>query len=73
MERLLKIINGMLKNLGVDELNELNKAHKLNDDLEIDSISYAELVVNIENEFNVNINQQGRAETVGDIIERLSL
>ena len=73
MDKLLVIINEMLTNLGVEAIGSLNKNDKLKDDLEIDSISYAELVVNIENEFNININQEGRAETIGDIVERLSL
>ena len=73
MEEFKSILNDMLTKLGVDKLDTLDHELNLRDDLEIDSISYAELVVNLENKFNVNINSEGRAETLGDVITRLSL
>lgn len=73
MEDLKTIINKMLKNLGVQELDELKPELSLRDDLEIDSISYAELVVNIQDKFDINVNSKGRAETLGDVMERLSI
>ena len=73
MEELKTVLNTMLKNLGVAELTELNPTLSLRDDLEIDSISYAELVVNLEDKFGINVNAQGRADTLGDILTRLSI
>ena len=73
MKDLLEIINNLLSDLGVDKLAKIDLALNLKDDLEIDSISYAELVVLLENKFSKNINAQGRAETLGDIVNRLEL
>lgn len=70
--KLVKVINEVLKNIGVDSISDLDVNLNLRDDLEIDSISYAELVVIIEEEFLVNINQSDKAETIGDIVQRLS-
>ena len=72
-EKLLQLLNNLLDSIGVDCVEELLNDLDLRKDLEIDSISYAELVVLIEEEFDVNINEIGRAETVGDIKTRLSL
>lgn len=70
--KLLRVINGVLKNIGVKSITELDSSLNLRDDLEIDSISYAELVVIIEEEFQVNINQSDKAETISDIVQRLN-
>lgn len=70
--KLLKVINSMLKGIGVDSLATLDDGLNLRDDLEIDSISYAELVVILEDEFGVNINEPNTAQTLGDIKTRLT-
>lgn len=69
--KLLQVVNAMLKGIGVQPLTALEDALNLRDDLEVDSISYAELVVILEDEFGVNINEPNTAQTLGDIKSRL--
>lgn len=68
---LLNIVNTLLSTIGVDEIPTLDPNLNLREDLEIDSITYADLVVRIENEFSIDINEAGRAETIGDVLDRV--
>lgn len=68
---LLKIVNTLLATIGVDEIGALEPNLNLRDDLEIDSITYAELVVRIEDELGVDINEDGRLETIGEILSKV--
>lgn len=63
-KELLKTINILLKGIGVEEMETLNSSLHLAKDLEIDSISKAELIVLIEEQFGVDISL---ATTVGEI------
>lgn len=71
--QLLEVVNNLLNSIGVDAIDSLKAELDLRKDLEIDSISYAELIVLIEEEFAVNINAAGRVNTIGDITSRLGL
>ncbi len=71
-EKLLSVINSVLSNSGLDKITQLNPNADLRNDLELDSISLAELVALIDNRFGVDINAEGMIETVGDIQNRLS-
>jgi len=71
-EQLLEILNTVLTSIGVDELDSLNPDLDLRKNLEIDSISYAELIVRLEDAFDINVNDDGKVNTIGDIITRLS-
>ena len=64
--RLKKII---AVQLGIDELEITEDSH-LQDDLNADPISIADLIVEIEKEFNIKIlqNQAADFNTVGDIL-----
>ena len=52
-ERLIKLIKGIF-DFEVDE-NDISKVHDLVEDLGLDSLQLVELVVCIEDEFNINI------------------
>ena len=71
MEKLLEILNELLSTIGIDPVDKLEPHTNLRSDLEIDSISYAELIVRLEDEFGIDVNENGRADTVGDLITRL--
>ena len=71
-EKLLVILNTVLTSIGVDTLTSIDPSLDLRKDLEIDSISYAELIVRLEDAFNINVNDEGRVNTIGDIVNRLS-
>ena len=62
----------MLSSIGVDPIEALEPTLDLRNDLELDSISYAELIVRLEDEFGTNVNDEGRVNTIGDLISRLS-
>lgn len=66
-EKLLKIFNQLLEN----KRNNLSSELKLRDDLGLDSFQLAELTVHIEEEFGVDIFEDGLVNTVGEVIEKL--
>ncbi|MDP2671398.1 MAG: acyl carrier protein [bacterium] len=64
-EKIRKIV---ANHLGVDEAEISSESH-LQDDLNSDPLSMADLVVSLEDEFNVKISpeENGKFNTVGDI------
>ncbi len=70
-DKLLDVLNNTLKGVGLDAVETLNANADLRDDLQIDSITFAELIVNIDEAFSCNINAEGQVNTVGDILEQL--
>jgi len=71
MDKLKTIINTVLTNIGLDAVEELRPEMDLRDDLQIDSISFAELIVHIDEEFGIDVNSDGQVNTVGDIQKQL--
>jgi len=71
MDKLKTVINKVLTNIGLDAVEELRPEMDLRDDLQIDSISFAELIVHIDEEFGIDVNQEGQVNTVGDIQKQL--
>jgi acyl carrier protein len=71
-KRLLFVLNSVLNNAGLDTINTLEPAATLRDDLELDSISIAELIASIDVEFDVDINEGEMVQTIGDIMDKLS-
>jgi len=69
--KVLEIINQIRENKGLDKLNSLNKDLKLRDDLEFTSFDLAELTVRIEDEFDIDIFEDGFISTVGEIYTKL--
>jgi len=71
MDKLKTVINKVLTNIGLDAVEQLRPEMDLRDDLQIDSISFAELIVHIDEEFGIDVNQEGQVNTVGDIQKQL--
>jgi acyl carrier protein len=71
-EKLLETINFIRENKGLSRLSTLNEADKLNDDLEFTSFDLAELTVRLEDEFDVDIFEDGIVSTIGEIRRKLS-
>lgn len=71
MVDLLSIINSILTNRNKTVISTINKDTKLRDDIGFDSLDLAELTVNIEADFGVDVFEDGIVETVGEIIEKL--
>ncbi len=72
MEKLSQIIWNIRKNKGISEDIELTRATRLREDLSFDSFDLAELTVNVEDVFGVDIFESGIVETLGDICDKLS-
>lgn len=70
MDKLRKII---AEQLGVDE-NQINEGSHFQDDLNADPLSMADLVVNIEEKYNIKIPQEELVKfaTVGDVANFLA-
>lgn len=69
--KVLEIINLIRTNKGDKSLDVINPSIKLREDLEFNSFDLAELTVRIEDEFNIDIFEDGLVNTVGEIYEKL--
>lgn len=70
-EKLLFIVNSIKKNKFEDEVVELKSEQKLREDLNFDSFDLAELTVKIEEEFGVDIFEDGLVNSVDEIYAKL--
>lgn len=72
MERqVLSIINDIRKSKNLNVLESLKESDSLRNDLHLTSLDLAELTVRIEDEFGVDIFEEGLINTIGEIYERL--
>jgi len=69
--QLLKIINTVLENNDLKTIDQLDSKAVLQSDLEMDSIVLAELTVRIEDQFDIDIFENGMIHTIGDIMNLL--
>lgn len=70
-EQLLSIINDIRKAKNLESLQTLKETDNFRDDLEFTSFDLAELTVRIEDEFEVDIFENGLVSTVGEIYKQL--
>ena len=70
-EKILIIINEIRKAKNLSELSVFNLSDTLRDDIGFTSFDLAELTVRIEDEFDIDIFEDGLVNTVGEIIEKL--
>lgn len=66
------IIKDVLSEREIETKVEINEKSKLRDDLGLDSFGLALLTVHIENEFEVDVFEDGIVTTVGEIYEIVS-
>ncbi|MEG0553684.1 MAG: phosphopantetheine-binding protein [Carnobacterium sp.] len=71
MNKLLLIINEMREEAGHEFIESLETAMDLREDLELDSLMLAELTVRIEDEFDVDIFEDGIVQTIGEILVKI--
>jgi acyl carrier protein len=69
---LLEIINKVLDSNGHQTISELNDDMNLKNDIGYDSFMLAELTVEIEEVYNVDIFKESLVFTVGDIKKKLN-
>ena len=71
-EKVLEIINKIRVAKGLEPLAELKVTDRLREDLGMTSFDLAELTVNLEEEYNIDIFEDGLVSTVGEIYAKLS-
>ena len=70
-DKLLLIINQIRLNNNLNVLNVISETDDLLSDIGFNSFDLAELTVRIENEFDIDIFEDGIVATVGDILNKL--
>ena len=69
--KILHIINSIRESKGLSSLKSLRKEDSLRTDLGLTSFDLAELTVKIEDEFDIDIFEDGLVSTVGEIFAKL--
>lgn len=67
-EKLLGIINEILENENRKAINEISNGVSLRKDLGFDSLDLAVLTVTVEDEFGVDIFENGNIDTIEEIL-----
>lgn len=70
-QKVLDIINNIRAAKELAPISELHEEDNLRDDLELTSFDLAELTVNIEDEFDIDIFEDGLVNTIGEIYAKL--
>ena len=71
-EKVIEIILNIQKENDIENsVNEINDSTSLTNDLGLDSFNLAQLTVEIESEFGVDIFENGVISNVGDILNQL--
>ena len=69
--KVLEIINEIRAAKSLAPLETVNEKTKLREDLNLTSFDLAELTVKIEDEFDIDIFEDGLVNTVGEIFAKL--
>jgi len=72
MENIVQIITRVLENNSKSLHSTINEKSSLRKDIGFDSLDLAELTVIIEEEYGIDIFEDGFVETVGDIYKKVS-
>lgn len=67
-KKILEMINSILKKKGEEKLNKLEGDIRFNEDLGLDSIDMAEITVRIEDEFGVDIFEDGIVNEISEVL-----
>ena len=71
-DKLVEIILNLIDENGIESsVKEINEFTSLTDDLGLDSFNLAQLTVELESEFGVDIFENGVISNVGDILKQL--
>ena len=71
-QKVLNVINEIRAAKGLETLAELKEESRLREDLSLTSFDLAELTVKIEDEFDIDIFEEGIVNTIGEIYAKLS-
>ncbi len=70
-QKLLTIINTIRVAKGAAPVQQLKASDKLREDLGLSSFDLAEITVNLEDEYGIDIFENGLVNTVGEIYAKL--
>ncbi len=70
-ETILTIINSIRSAKGAENIKALKEEYRLREDLGLTSFDLAELTVRIEDEYGIDIFEDGLVNTVGEIYTKL--
>lgn len=70
-ETILQIVNKIRTSKGLGELEKLSASDNLRNDLGFTSFDLAELTVRVEDEFDIDIFEDGLVSTIGEVYSRL--
>ncbi len=68
---LLEVVNSIRANKDLVKLSEIHDTDRLREDYGFTSFDLAELTVKIEDEYDIDIFEDGLVNTVGEIIAKL--
>lgn len=71
-QKILTIINEIRASKSLESVDKLEAGSRLREDLGLTSFDLAELTVKIEDEFDIDIFEDGLVNTVGEIYAKLS-
>ena len=69
---LLEVVNSIRENKELDRITEIKETDRLREDFGFTSFDLAELTVKIEDEFDIDIFEDGLVNTIGEIYSKLS-
>ncbi|WP_417030408.1 phosphopantetheine-binding protein [Butyricimonas virosa] len=70
--KVLEIINEIRVVKGLTPVSVMNPAMTLRDDLNLTSFDLAELTVKLEDEFDIDIFEDGLVSTLGEVFNKLT-
>ena len=68
---LLEVVNSIRDNKELDKVSEIHESDRLREDYGFTSFDLAELTVKIEDEYDIDIFEDGLVNTVGEILAKL--
>lgn len=68
---LLNVVNDIRLNKQMGPLSEIHDTDRLREDLGFTSFDLAELTVKIEDEYDIDIFEDGLVNTIGEILSKL--
>lgn len=71
--KVLEIINLIRLTKDLPELDTINETDRLRDEIGFSSFDLAELTVRIEDEFDIDIFEDGLVATIGEIYSKLKI
>lgn len=67
---LLEVVNSIRENKELDRIIEIKETDRLREDYGFTSFDLAELTVKIEDEFDIDIFEDGLVNTIGEILSK---